>query len=139
MDRPTAAVFNPQKFRLGEVMVSNGLITEAQLKDALAQQKLSGRKLGRVLTDLKFVSEAEIGEVVAGQLNISFVDLNRRELDAALVRSLPEAQARRFRALVLGRKNGGLEVGVVDPADSSAVSVTTTGNTGVCSARHNWS
>ena len=120
MDRPTAAVFNPQKFRLGEVMVSNGLITEAQLKDALAQQKLSGRKLGRVLTDLKFVSEAEIGEVVAGQLNISFVDLNRRELDAALVRTLPEAQARRFRALVLGRKNGGLEVGVVDPADMVA-------------------
>ena len=120
MDRPSAPVFNPQKFRLGEVMISNGLITEAQLQEALAQQKINGRRLGRLLVDLKFVSEAEIGEVVAGQLNISFVDLARRELDTALVRLLPEAQARRFRALVLGRKAGGLEVGVVDPADMVA-------------------
>ncbi len=120
MDRPSAPVFNPQKFRLGEVMISNGLIDDAQLKEALAQQKLTGRKLGRVLVDLKFVSEAEIGEVVAGQLNISFVDLSRRELDAATVRKLPESQARRFRALVLGPLNGGLEVGLVDPADMVA-------------------
>jgi MSHA biogenesis protein MshE len=117
MDRPAAPVFNPQRFRLGEVLVSKGLVTEAQLTQALALQKQSGRKLGRALTDLKFVTDAQIGEVVADQLGIPFVDLTRRTPDAQHVKRLGEAQARRFRALVLGPREGGLEVGLVDPAD----------------------
>ena len=120
MDRPNSAVFNPQKFRLGEVMVSRGMINDAQLSEALAQQKQTGRKLGRVLTDLKFVSEAQICEVIADQLNIGFVDLSRRDLDAAVVRRLSEAQARRFRSMVIGVRGSGLEVGMVDPADMAA-------------------
>jgi len=117
MDRPNAAVFNPQRFRLGEVLVSKGLIDNAQLKQALDMQKVSGRKLGRALTDLKFVTAAQIGEVIAEQLNIEFVDLTRRELDPAFVKRLSEAQARRYRALVLGPRDGGLEVGLTDPSD----------------------
>ncbi len=120
MDRPTAAVFNPQKFRLGEVMLSRGMIDAAQLREALEQQRKTGRKLGRVLADLKFVTEVQICEVIADQLKISYVDLFQRELDPAMVRRLPEGMARRFRAIVLGPRAGGLEVGMVDPADMMA-------------------
>ncbi|MBI5719467.1 MAG: Flp pilus assembly complex ATPase component TadA [Burkholderiales bacterium] len=117
MDRPTAAVFNPQRFRLGDVLIGKGLLDAGQLARALELQKTSGRKLGRVLTELKFVSDLQIAEVVADQLGIEFVDLTRCEPDPAVVRRLSEAQARRFRALVLGPKDGGLEVGLVDAAD----------------------
>ncbi len=120
MDRPAGAVFNPQKFRLGEVMLNRGMIDAAQLRDALEQQRKTGRKLGRVLTDLKFVTEVQICEVIADQLKISYVDLFQRELDPALVRRLPEGMARRFRAIVLAPLQGGLEVGMVDPADMMA-------------------
>jgi len=117
MDRPVAPFLNPQRFRLGEVLVSQGLIDEAQLAQALAHQKRSGRKLGHALIDLKLVSEAQICEVVAGQLGIAYVDLMRHELDPQQVRRLSETQARRFRAVVLGPKGNGVEVGLVDPAD----------------------
>ncbi len=121
MDRPAVAAFNPTRFRLGEVLVSRGLVNEEQLQQALAAQKASGRKLGRALTDLKFVSEAQIGQVVAEQMGLEFIDLAQRELDPATVKLLPEARARRFRAIVLGRrdrgKEHGLEVGLVDPSD----------------------
>ena len=120
MDRPTAAVFNPRRFRLGEVLVSKGLLTDAQLTQALDLQKTSGRKLGRALTDLNLVSEAQIGEVVADQLGVRFVDLAKVELDPELVGRLPEGQARRYRAIVVGRHADGLEVGMVDPADMAA-------------------
>ena len=117
MDRPTAAVFNPQLFRLGDVLISKGLIDAAQLARALELQKSSGRKLGRALTELKFVTHEQIAQVVADQLGIAFVDLTRRELDAREVRRLSEAQARRFRAIVLGSQGDALEVGLVDAAD----------------------
>jgi MSHA biogenesis protein MshE len=117
MDRPTAAVFNPQRFRLGDVLVGKGLVSAAQLNEALERQKATGRKLGRALVELKFVTEEQIAEVVADQLGIDYVDLARRELVPAEVRRLSEAQARRFRAIVLGPKDGALQVGMVDAAD----------------------
>ena len=120
MDRPAAAVFNPRRFRLGEVLVSKGLITDRQLTQALEMQKTSGRKLGRALTDLGLATEEQISEVVADQLGIRFVDLAKHELDPELVRRLPEVQARRFRALVLGPHRDGLEIGMVDPTDMAA-------------------
>jgi MSHA biogenesis protein MshE len=107
----------PQKFRLGDVLVIEGLITQEQLAQALAEQKKSGRKLGRVLSDLGFVGDDKIGEVVARQMKIPFVDLRKCEVDATLVRRLPEAQARRFRAIVLEEKAGTLVVGFSDPTD----------------------
>ncbi len=114
------AVFNPQKFRLGEVMLKRGMIDATQLREALEQQRKTGRKLGRVLTDLKLVTELQICEVIADQLKISYIDLFQRELDPDLVRRLPEGMARRLRALVLAPLSGGLEVGMVDPADMMA-------------------
>ena len=113
-------VFNAPRFRLGEVLVQKGLITEAQLNQALAQQKATGRKLGRALTDLKFVTEEAIGIVIAEQMKISFVDLRQQDINPTLVRRLSETQARRFRAIVLGEQDFGLQVGFVDPTDMQA-------------------
>jgi MSHA biogenesis protein MshE len=107
----------PQKFRLGDALVVDGLITADQLSQALAEQKKSGRKLGRTLTDMGFVTDEAIGQVISRQLHIPFIDLRKHELNQKLVRKLPEAQARRFRALVLGEHLGGLLVGFADPTD----------------------
>ncbi len=113
-------VFNAPRFRLGEVLVQKGLIDDAQLQQALEQQKKSGRKLGRALTDLKMVTEEAIAVVIAEQMKIAFVDLRVQEIDTALVRRLSETQARRFRAIVLGTLDVGLQVGFVDPTDMQA-------------------
>lgn len=107
----------PQKFRLGDVLIAQGLITQDQLGEALAEQKKSGRKLGRLLSDLGFVGEDKVSEVVAQQMKIPFINLRKREVDAELVRRLPEAQARRFRAIVLDERDGTLMVGFADPTD----------------------
>ena len=113
-------IFNAPRFRLGEVLVQKGLIDDTQLQLALEQQKKSGRKLGRALTDLKLVSEEAIAVVIAEQMKVAFVDLRTHEVDTALVRRLSETQARRFRAIVLGELDFGLQVGFVDPTDMQA-------------------
>jgi hypothetical protein len=41
----------PEKVRLGEILLQQGLLTEAQLKEALDEQRKSGRKLGRVFVE----------------------------------------------------------------------------------------
>ena len=58
----------PQKYRLGELLVQQSLVTTAQLEEALVQQKQSGRKLGRVLVEMGLVTEESISTAIANQL-----------------------------------------------------------------------
>jgi MSHA biogenesis protein MshE len=106
-----------KKVRLGELLLENKAISEEQLKTALAEQKRSGRKLGRVFVDLGILREETLNELLAKHLQIPFVDVRQLNLDQAIVRLLPEAHARRFRALVLQSDKRGLVVGMSDPTD----------------------
>ena len=107
----------PEKVRLGELLVQQQLISEEQLKAALEQQKGSGRKLGRIFVESGFVTEEQISGALARQLQVPYINLKQYNLNSALVQLLSEAQARRFRALVLEEVQGALRVGMVDPTD----------------------
>jgi MSHA biogenesis protein MshE len=107
----------PEKVRLGEILVQQKLLTEDQLGAALADQKRSGRKLGRVFVENGYVTEEQIGGALARQLNIPYINLKFYNINAELVRLLPETAARRFRALVLEDRRETALVGVADPTD----------------------
>ena len=107
----------PEKVRLGEILVKQSLLTEEQLGLALGEQKRSGRKLGRVFVEHGYVTEEQISGALARQLDIPYINLKFFNINAELVRLLPETQARRFRALVLEDRREGLLVGMSDPTD----------------------
>jgi len=107
----------PEKVRLGELLVKQGLLSEAQLKTALDEQKSTGRKLGRVVVDTGMVTEDQISEALAKQLAIPFINLKYYNTKPEAVRLLPEAQARRFRAIVLEDRGSNILVGFTDPTD----------------------
>jgi MSHA biogenesis protein MshE len=107
----------PQRVRLGEVLLQQSLLTQAQLDAALDEQRRSGRKLGRILVDGGYMTEEALGTALANQLGSRFIDLQRHGPNAATVQLLPEAQARRFRAIVLEDTDNTLRVGMSDPTD----------------------
>jgi MSHA biogenesis protein MshE len=106
-----------KRVRVGELLLEQKLINEQQLKTALAEQHRSGRRLGRVLTDLGMVSEQAFHEALAKHLHIPFMDLRQVQLSPDTVRLLPETQARRSRALVLKADAAGALVAMADPTD----------------------
>ncbi len=110
----------PEKIRLGDLLIQQGLLSDEQLKFALDEQKRSGRKLGRIVVESSFVTEEAISKALARQLQASYVDLKHFNPKQNLINLLPEAQARRFRAVVLDEVNGRLQVGFVDPTDLQA-------------------
>jgi MSHA biogenesis protein MshE len=109
------------KLRLGDLLIQAGLIDDTQLQQALQEQKRSGSKLGRTVVDLGFVDEVRLLTALSEQLKIPFIDLKHFKFDNALVQTLPEAVARRFRVIVLSREGGGLLVGMSDPLDLFAL------------------
>jgi MSHA biogenesis protein MshE len=107
----------PERIRLGDLLLQQKLISQEQLKAALEDQSRSGRKLGRVLIDSGYLSEDQIGEALARQLGVPFINLKYYNFNSAVIRKLPEAQARRFRALLLEEQDDMALVAMVDPTD----------------------
>src|SRR5919107_1434208 len=107
----------PEKVRLGEILVQQKLLSEEQLNQALADQKRTGRKLGRVFVENGFVTDEQISGALAKQLNIPYINLKFYNITPAIVRLLPETQARRFRAIALEDLGGTLRIGMADPTD----------------------
>lgn len=110
-----------KKIRIGDMLVQNSVITEEQLVIALTEQKKTGRKLGRTLIELGYVEEDSLLSLLSRQLDIPFVQLKHYQFNQELIKKLPEAQARRFRALVLDEQNGSLLIGMADPMDLMAL------------------
>jgi MSHA biogenesis protein MshE len=120
---PSPAAAQPaarQKIRLGDLLVEQKVISSADLDIALAAQKKSGRRLGRIIVESGLAGENDIAQALARQLSIPFVDLRKFSPDASILQLLPETQARRFRAMPLARRDGGIFVGMADPTDLSA-------------------
>ena len=110
----------PEKIRLGDLLIQQGLLSDEQLKFSLDEQKRSGRKLGRIVVESGFVTEEAISRALARQLQAIYVDLKLFNPRQELINLLPEAQARRFRAVVLEEIDGRLRVGFADPTDLQA-------------------
>ena len=106
-----------QSERIGDLLVRNQVITAEQLDSALAKQKETGQKLGRILIDLRLIDEDQFLSFLSQQMEIPFIDLKRFQFDVALIQRLPETYARRHRAIVLQEKPHGLLVGMADPMD----------------------
>ena len=64
-----------QKIRLGDLLVEQKYISQAQLEEALTAQKSSGRKLGTILIENGYIKENDMLEALSGQLKVPFIDL----------------------------------------------------------------
>lgn len=107
----------PKRIRIGDILVAQQIISQEQLGVALAEQKKTGFKLGRQLVALGFVEENTLLNFLSKQLDYPFINLSNYRFDRALVQTLPETIARRYRVVVLREDADGLLLGMSDPTD----------------------
>jgi type IV pilus assembly protein PilB len=106
---------------LGSLLIDEGLLTEAQLDAAVAEQARSGKPLGRLLIEQGTISEAELVRTLARQVGLEFVDLNDRTIDGSVAALVTESLARRYQAIPVGWEDGKLVVAMADPSNVFAV------------------
>lgn len=100
----------------GESIVSQGLIKEKELAQALEEQSKKGGLLGEVLVRLEILSEEEIAQALAEYLSMeyySFDDISK--IDKKIARMLPETIAKRFCLIAIGEEDGKVVVAMADP------------------------
>jgi type IV pilus assembly protein PilB len=114
--------------RLGEVLVTRGVLTEEVLDELLAEQAatspepgLPRRRLGQMVVDRDLGTETEVAEALADLLALDVVDLSSEPVDPTTVRLIPRGMAERFQLLVLARDDTGLRVAAADPTNVLAL------------------
>ncbi|HEY7478821.1 MAG TPA: ATPase, T2SS/T4P/T4SS family [Actinomycetota bacterium] len=107
--------------QLGQILIELGYITPEQLDVALEEHRKTPKSLGRVLIDMGMIKEADLVRALAEQVGLEFVDLDAFPVDPTATVLLPEALARRYRALPIGDREGKLLVAMSDPANVYAL------------------
>ena len=78
---------------LGDLLVENGDITKAQLKETLKLQKRSGKLLGEVLVEEGIVSAETIAHALSTQYNMPYVELRSVHSNRDALDKVPESMA----------------------------------------------
>ena len=108
--------------RLGDLLMSHGLIDPHQLAAALLRQTTSGQPLGQVLVEEGALAESDLLDSLAHQLGLERVDLGLLSPEKEAVATVSEQVARSYRVVPLRLGGETVEVVTSDPrADLAAV------------------
>ncbi len=111
-----------RRLRLGEVLVSEGLTSEAEIHVALSQQKKQkGKRLGEVLVELGMVDESAIARVLANRLGLPFIDLNSTDIEPDALAEIPARVIREQQVFPIRADIETLTVAMGDPLSSEAI------------------
>jgi type IV pilus assembly protein PilB len=82
--------------KLGDILISQGVIDHEKLIAALSDQRAFGGKLGRTLIDLGYVSEEQLLRALSEQLGLDTVDLDGTEVKPDALRCLAVDACERY-------------------------------------------
>ncbi|MBZ5660457.1 MAG: type IV-A pilus assembly ATPase PilB [Acidobacteriia bacterium] len=107
--------------RLGEILIKESLITSDQLRQALEHQKANGGRLGTCLMKLGFISDDEITGVLSRQYGVPSINLKYYEVDASVIKLIPQDTAIRYQIVPLSRVGSTLTIAMTDPTNVFAM------------------
>ena len=106
-----------QRKRLGEILVDQGFLTDAQIGLALDEQKRTGKQLGKVLVEKGFIEENKLLDVISAQIDVQRVILENINLDPAIVKLVPQEMARSYKVVPIFERDNILTVAMADPSN----------------------
>jgi len=107
--------------RLGEILIKESLITSEQLNQALEYQKQHSGRLGTCLMKLGFVTDDEITAVLSRQYGVPSINLKYYEVEAAVIKLIPQDTAVRYQVVPLSRVGSTLTIAMTDPTNVFAM------------------
>jgi len=107
--------------RLGEILIKENLITSDQLRLALEHQKATGGRLGTCLMSLGFITDDEITGVLSRQYGVPSINLKYYEVDASVIKLIPQDTAIRYQIVPLSRVGSTLTIAMTDPTNVFAM------------------
>ncbi len=106
--------------RLGDLLISAGVIRPEQLNEALDIQKKTRERLGDVLINNGIITEQQLIEALQMQLGVDFVDLTAVSIPLELARFVPRSIAKKYCVVPVKLQKDELYVAMSDPLNFEA-------------------
>ncbi|MBO5574230.1 MAG: Flp pilus assembly complex ATPase component TadA [Clostridium sp.] len=120
-DNKTKAAGTRRYLRLGELLISAGMLTQEQLEEGIALQKGTGKRLGTVLQEHGFITENDLIEALQMQLGIEFVDLTKINIPTELAQVVPKNIARQYQVVPVRVVRDEVFLAMQDPLNFYAI------------------
>jgi type IV pilus assembly protein PilB len=101
--------------RLGEILAAKGLVSQAQINDALAKNDDRRKRIGEILLDEGLVSEDAIAQALAEQRGLHFTDLADFHISPKFFETIPVDLMQRYQFVPLEDAGELLVVALTDP------------------------
>lgn len=107
--------------RLGDLLVKSGIITQAQLDEALKLQEDTGERLGTVLQKHGFITEKQLIDTLMSQLGVEFIDLNGYNIPSEMAQILPKSIAKKHGVVPIRVTRTDVYLAMADPLNFVAI------------------
>lgn len=107
--------------KLGEMLVEAGALTEQSLRMALSEQRRWGGTLGRILIDMKVLSEAELVGTLGKQLGLPTIDLDTTEIHPTVLELIPGEVAEQHNVVPFAQPMKFLDVAMAEPTNLGVI------------------
>ena len=103
--------------KIGEMLVEAGVLDQSGLRAALVEQKRWGGPLGRILIDMKAVTEEQLVAALSRQLGIATVDIESMDVPRAVIELVPADLAEQYSLVPFAQPMKFLDVAMSDPTN----------------------
>jgi type IV pilus assembly protein PilB len=106
---------------IGEYLLKKGIITEAQLKEAVKEVERTNRKIGEILVRRGFAKEEDIAHALSEQLGFTFVDLSTYQIESEAIALIPKESALKLSVIPIFKVGNSLSVAMTNPLDVAGI------------------
>jgi hypothetical protein len=108
--------------RLGELLVNEGKITEAELEETLKGQAIFGGRFGTNLIEMGLLDENELATFLSRKSGVPHASSEQlMNISPQVIRILPLESVKKYRAVPIALNNRKLSLAMTDPSDYAAI------------------
>ncbi len=106
---------------LGRILKDMGLVTEAQIQEALAVQKERGGAIGEILVERNYITREDLTLALASQAGMEVVNLDDLQIPQDVMDMISPSIAQVYRVVPVRHQDGVLTVVLADPTHLKAL------------------
>jgi len=110
-----------EKKQIGQLLIESGLITEAELKEALVYQREQGLVLGKAVVAMGLVAERDLLKVLGDHLGLPSLDITKYNIQDEALQLVKEDFAREHAIIPLFLIENTLTIATADPMNVDVV------------------
>ncbi|MFC1701095.1 GspE/PulE family protein [Patescibacteria group bacterium] len=109
--------------KLKKLLVKPGHILEEDFDSIAEQARRTKKDIQDILVEKGFIKDEQLGKLIANEINIPFIHLDKTKIDETAFKLIPELIARSKQIVAFSKDKNKLQVAMADPSDLEVINM----------------